>query len=346
MFGSQLFSEEIKFADQKANDGADLPVRMVVSSFLMDIHEVSNIQFSDFVQATGYITTAEKFKSSFVLEHLVSESVRKQLSNGKVLAFSRVSEAPYWLTAYGAYWALPYGIDSLPAATTPALQQLPVVHVSYEDAAAYCRWARRRLPTEVEWEFAARGGLSEQLYPWGSAYQPRRMNIWEGAFPHRNFLFDEYLGPAPVLAYAPNAYGLYNTVGNVWEWTDAYEDESKDESEGEGVGEGGEAVGLELGGEGESVSTVSGRCSDSTDSKVQDEEQQCKGIKVMEHQRHLAPGARIQRGASFSDSREGRFNAFVSVATRQVIPGDSTSSNAGFRCAASLSSTAISTTAF
>lgn len=216
-FGTQLTIGN-KIIPNEAKDGADARKKKTVKSFLMDIHCVTNAQFSAFVNATNYKTEAETFKWSFVLEHLASKKVIKQVDSKK--GYGRVKDSTHWMAVPHAYWAKPYGKDS-PDIMSAELRDLPVVHVSYNDAEKYCEWAGQRLPTEHEWEYAARGGRSKQNYPWGDQYLPNRMNIWEGAFPKENTLKDGYLGLAPAKSYRPNDYGLFNMVGNVWEWVQA-----------------------------------------------------------------------------------------------------------------------------
>mmetsp|Transcript_113621 Transcript_113621/g.222817 ORF Transcript_113621/g.222817 Transcript_113621/m.222817 type:complete len:316 (+) Transcript_113621:12-959(+) len=213
-FGTQLTIAG-KLIPNEAKDGAQARVKKTVKPFSMEIYPVSNAQFAKFVAETGYVTEAEVFKWSFVLEHLASEAVVKQVDSKK--GYGRVKEATHWMAVPRASWHKPYGRDS-PAMTFNENERLPVVHVSHTDAERYCAWAGRRLPTELEWEYAARGGRSKQNYPWGDEFTPDRMNIWEGSFPSKNTLKDGYLGPAPVDAYSPNDFGLYNMLGNVWEW--------------------------------------------------------------------------------------------------------------------------------
>jgi formylglycine-generating enzyme required for sulfatase activity len=187
------------------------PVRPVtLRPFLLDATTVTNAQFAAFIEATGYRTEAERFGWSFVFQQFVSAEVSKTVRQA-------VAQTPWWWVVPGAYWRHPDGPD----AGVDARLDHPVTHVSWRDAEAYARWAGKRLPTEAEWEYAARGGLEQASYPWGDELTPggeHRCNIWQGEFPGHNTGEDGYLGTAPADAFAPNGYGLYNMAGNVWEW--------------------------------------------------------------------------------------------------------------------------------
>lgn len=187
------------------------PVREVrVNSFYIDDAVVTNAQFVAFIRATAYKTDAERFGWSFVFYGLLSEQARA--AHPQVAA-----QAPWWCAIPGATWDHPEG----PGSDLSDRQDHPVVHVSWNDAMAYCSWAGKRLPSEAEWEFAARGGLSQKKFPWGDELTPggeHRCNIWQGTFPSYNSLEDGYLGTAPARSYRPNGFGLYNVSGNVWEW--------------------------------------------------------------------------------------------------------------------------------
>ncbi|GAB2965505.1 formylglycine-generating enzyme family protein [Streptomyces pseudoechinosporeus] len=196
-------------ADANPGDGEG-PVREVtVGPFEIDTRCVTNERFAAFVDATGYRTDAERFGWSYVFAKFVPGELRK--------VSPRPEGTPWWCGVEDAYWAAPEG----PGSDLDDRGDHPVVHVSWGDALAFCRWEGSRLPTEAEWEYAARGGLDQKRFPWGDELTPggeHRCNIWQGRFPFRNTAEDGYLGTAPVDAFPPNGFGLFNTSGNVWEW--------------------------------------------------------------------------------------------------------------------------------
>jgi sulfatase modifying factor 1 len=193
--------------------------RVYVDGFWMDRTDVTNAEFARFVRATGYITVAERRPRAedfpgVPAEKLVPGSIVFHAPSGPV---KLDNPAQWWSWVPGADWRHPTGPDS----DIKGKGDYPVVQVSYEDAVAYARWAGKRLPTEAEWEFAARGGLAGKKYVWGNELRPggRWMaNIYEGNFPNRDSGADGFAGIAPVAQFPPNAYGLYDMAGNVWQW--------------------------------------------------------------------------------------------------------------------------------
>lgn len=185
------------------------PVREVtLSGFEIAATTVTNAEFAAFVEATGYVTDAERFGWSFVFGGFLPHDFPPTRA---------AASTPWWRQVHDAHWRHPEG----PRSGLQRRGDHPVVHVSYGDALAYCRWAGVRLPTEAEWEYAARGGLTGKPYPWGDEREPggeHRMNVWQGSFPDRNTAADGYAGTCPVDAFPPNGHGLFNMTGNVWEW--------------------------------------------------------------------------------------------------------------------------------
>jgi len=196
------------------------PVREIeVDGFWMDRTEVTNAQFASFVRATGYVTVAEQAPDPAQFpgappELLTPGSIVFSPPNGPVDLGRPLS---WWAYVPGANWRHPEG----PGSTIEGREDHPVVHVCWEDAAAYARWAGKRLPTEAEWEYAARGGLEGKPYTWGDEFRPGDgwpANIWQGRFPTRNTADDGFRTTAPVGSFPPNGFGLHDMAGNVWEW--------------------------------------------------------------------------------------------------------------------------------
>jgi formylglycine-generating enzyme required for sulfatase activity len=195
-------------ADGFPADGEGPVRRVTIRPFGISPVAMSNAGFAAFVDATGYVTEAERYGWSFVFGGLLPDDFPPTRAAG---------QAPWWRQVFRAEWRHPEG----PQSSIAERADHPVVHVAFTDALAYCEWAGVRLPTEAEWEFAARGGLEQARFPWGNELTPggvHRCNVWQGAFPGVNTLEDGFLGTAPVNAYEPNGLGLFNASGNVWEW--------------------------------------------------------------------------------------------------------------------------------
>ena len=214
--------------DQHAMSHEKPAHKVAVDGFFMDIHEVTNAQFAKFVAATGYKTIAER--------EIDWEEMKKQLPEGTPkphdsimqpgsLVFKKTKEkvpnlydfSQWWKWTIGANWKMPNG----PGSSIKGKDMEPVVHIAYHDAVAYCEWAGRRLPTEAEWEYAARAGEDSGPFFWGAdeTVLPQMANTWNGEFPVSNNSADGFERRAPVKTYPPNKFGLYDMAGNVWEWT-------------------------------------------------------------------------------------------------------------------------------
>lgn len=194
--------------------------RVRVDSFWMDVTPVTNRQYRKFVEATGHVTNAEVPPDANdypgALPHMLQPGSLVFAPPNEVVDLRDWSK--WWSFVFGAQWRSPYG----PGSTVDQLDDHPVVHVAYSDAVAYARWVGKELPTEAEWEFAARGGLESAEFAWGNEFTPQdrwMANTWQGDFPRHNRAEDGYERTSPVKTYPPNAYGLYDMIGNVWEWT-------------------------------------------------------------------------------------------------------------------------------
>jgi sulfatase modifying factor 1 len=194
--------------------------RVAVDGFWIDTHPVTNSQFGEFVRATGHVTVAEVSPNPTdypgALPHMLFAGS---------LVFQRPSRAidlrdwsQWWTFLKGANWRHPYG----PKSNIRGLDNHPVVHLAFADASAYARWVGKALPTQAEWEFAARGGLDGAEFAWGEQFTPHgahMANTWQGEFPRQNLCADGYARTSPVTAFPANGYGAYDMIGNVWEWT-------------------------------------------------------------------------------------------------------------------------------
>ena len=206
--------------------------QVIVDGFWMDAAPVTNRQFAAFVEATGHVTMAERKPDPRdypgALPHMLRAG--SLVFNPTPRPVSLEDWSQWWSFKFGADWRHPLG----PSSSIRGLDDHPVVHVAYPDALAYARWAGKSLPTEAQWEYAARGGLEGAEFAWGDELTPggRHMaNIWQGAFPFENTAEDGYERTSPVASYPPNGYGLFDMIGNVWEWTcDWYEPKHPDEA--------------------------------------------------------------------------------------------------------------------
>lgn len=211
-------------------DANEKPIHEVyISAFWMDATEVTNAQFEKFVNATHYITTAEKIPNWEEMKKQLPPGTPKPNAEDLVpagLVFYQPSSiqgytdySQWWKWVAGANWRHPLG----PNSNIKGKENEPVVQISWDDACAYAKWAHKRLPTEAEWEWAARGGLKNKIYAWGNdhpdANQTYMANIWQGEFPMKDLGSDGFKGISPVKSFAANGYGLYDMAGNVWEWT-------------------------------------------------------------------------------------------------------------------------------
>lgn len=188
------------------------PVRAItLAPFAIDTYPVTNADFAAFVEATQFRTEAEVFGWSFVFwAHIPEERFESVVED-------TAAATPWWCKVPGARWNAPEG----PGSSVEDRPDLPVVHVSWNDAAAYAAWAGKALPTEAQWEYAARGGLEQRLYPWGDELTPEGRhlcNIWQGQFPVEDAAEDGFAGSCPVGSFPPNGFGIYSVTGNVWEW--------------------------------------------------------------------------------------------------------------------------------
>ena len=196
------------------------PVRLErVAPFRIAATAVTNREFSVFVEATNYVSEAEKWGWSYVFHRHLTEKARRA-------ARGTAGTAPWWIGVEGACWRAPEG----PGSNIKKRLDFPVVHVSWHDAQAFCGWAGVRLPSEIEWEYAARGGLERQVYVWGNELTPKgkngkpqhRMNVWQGKFPDLDTGADGFTGLAPARSFEPNGFGLFNMTGNAWEWCEEW----------------------------------------------------------------------------------------------------------------------------
>ncbi|GMQ35408.1 formylglycine-generating enzyme family protein [Algoriphagus taiwanensis] len=211
-------------------------VNVKVDGFWMDVHEVTNEEFAKFTEETGYLTVAERPIDWEELKKQLPPGTPKipdeQLQPGSMVFSPPPYPVPlndisrWWVWVTGANWRHPNG----PGSSIEGMEKHPVVHIAFEDAEAYAKWAGKRLPTEFEWEFAARGGVNGKRFAWGDELTPSGQylaNTFQGTFPNENLGTDGFMGTSPVQAFAPNPFGLYDMIGNVWELTSDWYDALK-----------------------------------------------------------------------------------------------------------------------
>ncbi|PTX62327.1 formylglycine-generating enzyme required for sulfatase activity [Kordia periserrulae] len=224
----KTFTQGAKDADPFAMPREKPAHSVTVDGFFIDIHEVTNKEFKKFVDETGYITVAERPIDWEVMKKELPEGTPKPhdsilqpgslIFNKEVNAVANMNNyAQWWTWKVGANWKQPEGKGS----SIEGKDNYPVVHVAYEDALAYCKWANRRLPTEAEWEAAAQGTQTDAIFTWGNdnALLNQKANTWQGTFPTKNLSLDGFTYIAPVGSFEPNSIGVYDMLGNVWEWT-------------------------------------------------------------------------------------------------------------------------------
>jgi len=193
------------------SDGEGPRREVILDPYFLDCTAVTNEAFAAFVEATGYQSEAERFGWSFVFHNQIPKAHLKRIR------FDRAFGIEWWAKVEGACWRKPGG----PGTNIRKCMDHPVVHVSWQDARSFCQWAGKRLPSEAEWERAARGGEEDRIYPWGDELTPggkHRCNIWQGRFPEEDTGADGYAGTAPARSFPSNSFGLYNMMGNAWDW--------------------------------------------------------------------------------------------------------------------------------